>query len=275
MIAEERRNRIVEITQEKRYIPLAVLAGTLGVSESTVRRDVDFLTEQGRLRRTYGGVACRHSDAAPDAPGTLPKEVPNPPAFGPGAVSVALSSIHSAQKAAIAAYTARMVEDGDSILLDGGSTAFGVAQRLTSRQLTLVTNSLPVANLFATDPHSELILVGGSVCPRTGVARGPYADAMLRQIRVKKAIISAAAIDTDGFYNNNVLLVETEKTIRKIAHQLIVVADSSKFGQKSIAHICSLDQATHIVTDDRLAPEWIHCIQKAGVQLHIVKTGNI
>lgn len=277
MLAEQRRNKILETMRQERYTQLFHLAQLLKVSESTVRRDVESLVGQGLLRRTYGGVAYNghggevegnrdgYRDDSPQA-----FHLPGTPPLGEKTDARTLKAIHWQEKLAIAKYTARMIPEGDTVLLDGGSTAYAVALELVSRPLTLVTNSLPVANLFASDPANELILVGGSVCPRTGVVRGSYANLMLQQIRVRRAVISAAGIGADGFYNNNVLLVETERTIHKIANELIVVADSSKFGQKSLSHICALDEVDHIVTDDRISQEWIDRIRQANVELHIV-----
>ncbi|MDO4574401.1 MAG: DeoR/GlpR family DNA-binding transcription regulator [Planctomycetia bacterium] len=277
MLAEQRRNMILETMRNEQYTQLPKLARLLQVSESTVRRDVEYLEDRGLLRRTYGGVAYRGEGIrmalpAEENPATFPLHLPGTPVREDAANDETLREIHWQEKLAIGAYTAQMIPEGDTVLLDGGSTAFAVARNLVRRQLTLVTNSLPVANLFAADAGSELILLGGSVCPRTGVVRGPYTDVMLRELRVRRAVISAAGIDSDGFYNNNVLLVETERTIHRIANELIVVADSSKFGHKSLAHICSLDAVNHIVTDDGISEEWIDRIRSANVQLHIVTT---
>lgn len=283
MLAEQRRNKILETMRQEKYTQLFHLTQLLKVSESTVRRDVEYLIEQGLLRRTYGGVAYSDSGDGEEREGENLQDgspgqafhLPGTPPHGEKTEARMLKAIHWREKLAIAKYTARMIPEGDTVLLDGGSTAYAVALELVSRPLTLVTNSLPVANLFASDPTNELILIGGSVCPRTGVVRGSYANLMLQQIRVRRAVISAAGIGADGFYNNNVLLVETEQTIHKIANELIVVADSSKFDQKSLAHICALEEVDHIVTDDRISPEWQDRIRRAQVELHIVPVDSV
>ena len=95
-------------------------------------------------------------------------------------------SVQWEQKMAIASRAIELIEDGDTILLDGGSTTYEVAGLLVGRPIHVVTTSLPVANLFALDSKSDLVLVGGNICPRTGVARGPYAVQMLSMVRVRK-----------------------------------------------------------------------------------------
>ena len=123
--------------------------------------------------------------------------------------------------------------------------------------------------MFASDTSSDLVLVGGNICPRTGVARGPYAVEMLSKVRVRKTILSVAGINEEGFFNNNLLIVEAERQMMQAADEVIVVADSSKFGRQSLTHLCPLAEVDHIVVDDRIAPEWKEKIAAAGVKLHV------
>jgi DeoR family transcriptional regulator, fructose operon transcriptional repressor len=250
MLVEERRNRLLELVRAGRFASLPALAETLEVSESTVRRDVEYLENQGCARRIHGGVFYT---------GTSPKL----PHFD------ARQDMQWEQKKAIAAQAVELVEDGDTILLDGGSTTYELARLLVGRPIHVVTTSLPVANLFASDTSSDLVLVGGNICPRTGVARGPYAVEMLSKVRVRKTILSVAGINEEGFFNNNLLIVEAERQMMQAADEVIVVADSSKFGRQSLTHLCPLAEVDHIVVDDRIASEWKEKIAAAGVKLHV------
>jgi DeoR family transcriptional regulator, fructose operon transcriptional repressor len=250
MLAEVRRNRLLELVRLGRFASLPQLAETLDVSESTVRRDVEFLESQGCARRIHGGVLYT---------GTSPML----PHFD------ARQNMQWEQKKAIAVRAVELVEDGDTILLDGGSTTYEVARLLVGRPLHVVTTSLPVANLFASDTNSDLVLVGGNICPRTGVARGPYAVEMLSKVRVRKTILSVAGINGEGFFNNNLLIVEAERQMMQAADEVIVVADSSKFGRQSLTHLCTLGEVNHIVVDDGISPQWQEKIVAAGVKLHI------
>ena len=250
MLAEERRNRLLELVRAGRFASLPELVDTLDVSESTVRRDIEYLESQGCARRIHGGVLYT---------GTSPML----PHFD------ARQSVQWEQKKAIATRAVELVEDGDTILLDGGSTTYEVARLLVGRPIHVVTTSLPVANLFASDTISDLVLVGGNICPRTGVARGPYAVEMLSKVRVRKTILSVAGINEEGFFNNNLLIVEAERQMMQAADEVIVVADSSKFGRQSLTHLCALGKVNHIVVDDRIDPIWHEKIVAAGVKLHI------
>ena len=166
------------------------------------------------------------------------------------------------------------MEDGETVLLDGGSTTYEVARLLVGRPVHVVTTSLPVANLFAANVNSDVILIGGNICPRTGVVRGPYADQMLSQVRVRKTILSAAAVSEDGFFNNNLLLIETERAMMRAGKEVIVAVDSSKFGSHSLGHICSLGTVDHVVVDSHLSDEWRAKLTTAGVNLVVAEVGE-
>lgn len=250
MLAEERRDRLLELVRVQRFASLPELADQLAVSESTVRRDLDQLEEQGTARRIHGGVFYT---------GVSPK-LPHFDAQQPGEWE---------KKKLIAAAAARLIEDGDTILLDGGSTTYELARLLVGRPLHVVTTSLPVANLFASDASSDLVMIGGNICPRSGVARGPYADRMLSMVRVRKTIFSVAGVCEDGFFNNDLLLVETERAMMRATTEVIVVADSTKFGRQSLTHLCPLNAVQHLVVDDGITVEWQNKVRAAGVELMI------
>jgi DeoR/GlpR family transcriptional regulator of sugar metabolism len=250
MLVEQRRSRLLELVRSRRFATLPELAEALAVSESTVRRDVEQLEEQGSAQRIHGGVLYA---------GTSPML----PHFE------ARQAARWEQKKAIAELTARLIEDGDTVLLDGGSTTYEVARLLVGRPLHVVTNSLPLANLFASDTNSDLVMVGGNICPRTGVAQGPLADQMIAALRVRKTILSVAAVHDEGFFNNNLMLVQTERTMMKAADRVIVVVDSSKFGRQSLARLCGLDAVQTLVVDEGIDPPWRDRLLAAGVDLRI------
>ncbi len=233
------------------FASLPELADELRVSESTIRRDLDHLEEIGSAKRTHGGVF--YTGPSPK----LPHFDERQPAQWD-------------KKRLIAARAAELIEDGDTILLDGGSTTYEVARLLVGRRLQIVTNSLPVANLFASDANNDLVIVGGYVYPRTGVALGPYANEMLARLNVRRTILSVSGVNERGFYNNNLLLVETERAMMHAADEVIVVADSTKFGQQSLAHLCPLEAIQHVVVDSDITAPWRKTIAKANVRLHLV-----
>ncbi len=229
---------------------MPVLAGELQVSESTIRRDLEVLEEHGAAKRTHGGVFYTGSS-------------PKLPHFDERQPS------QWDKKRLIAQQVVERIEDGDTLLLDGGSTTYEVARLLVGRRLQVVTNSLPVANLFASNSNTDLVLIGGYVYPRTGVAVGPYANQLLADVNVRRTILSVAGINDRGFYNSNLLLVETEQAMIKAADEVIVVADSTKFGRQSLSFMCGYDMIDYLVVDNELSQDWRSKIVAAGVKLII------
>ncbi len=224
------------------------LADALQVSESTVRRDLDYFEQQGEAKRRHGGAIWTGSSAGMR-------------------MFAEREDARWQQKRRIAAAAARLIEDHDTILLDGGSTTYELARQLVGRPLQVVTNSLPVANLFTSSELADLILLGGYVHGRTGVSLGQYANAMLEQINVRRAVLSIAGADERGYYNSNLLLVETERAMASAADEVMIVADSSKFGHASLARICELNEVSTVITDQELSEEWQNRLQSAGVSL--------
>ena len=157
MLAETRR-RLLGSDRASGFRHPDELVKALGVSESTVRRDLEALDLAGSIKRTHGGAVCVG-------------EVRAMPAFDDRAATAA------AEKQAIGRATAALLEDGDTVLLDGGTTTLEVARALLGRPVQVVTNSLPIAQLLASSKATDLILIGGYVYPRTGVALGPLAIA--------------------------------------------------------------------------------------------------
>ena len=250
MQTHERRSKLIDLIRIRGFAGLEELVKELGVSESTVRRDLDTLEEQGAAKRTHGGVL--YSGGMP----RLAEFDERQPA-------------HWAAKRAIAARAAAAIADGETVLLDGGTTTYEVARLLVGRSLQVVTNSLPVANLFASEARTDLVLLGGYVSPRTGVCLGPYANELLGRLHVTTTVLSAAGITQDGLFNAHLLLAETEQAMLRAAGRVMVVADSSKFGRKSLTLVSGLDAIDQLVCDDGLTTPWRETVMQAGVELLI------
>ena len=248
MLANERRAILLEVIRVKGFASLPELAGQLGVSESTIRRDLDYLEESGAAKRTHGGVFYT----------------------GPSPKLQHFDQIQSTnweKKRSIAQHAAGLIREGDTVLLDGGSTTYELAQLLVGRTLQVVTNSLPVANLFSSSDSADLVFIGGYVHSRTGVSLGPYAVEMLSQLNCRRAMLSVAGVHEDGLYNSNLLLVETERAMMKASDEVVVLADSTKFGHKSLARICDLNFIDTLVVDDELSQEWRSRLQASGIEV--------
>ncbi len=250
MLVETRRQRLLELVSRQGFATLDELVRTLRVSESTVRRDLEALDLAGSVKRTHGGAVYSG-------------EVRAMPALEDRAETALL------QKQAIGRAMAALLEDGDTVLLDGGTTTLEVARALAGRRLQVVTNSLPIAQLLASSQQTDLILIGGYIYPRTGVALGPLAIVTMQGIRVRKAILGAGGIMADGVYNSNLLLVETERQMMACGQEVVIVADSTKFGRLALARLCALNEVQRLVTDPGLGAEDRGMLEAVGLQVHV------
>ncbi|MFQ5735148.1 MAG: DeoR/GlpR family DNA-binding transcription regulator [Planctomycetaceae bacterium] len=249
MLPDARREEILKLIENKGFVSLADLGNRVKASESTIRRDLEYLDGIGQIRRTRGGAAY----------------------VGESITSLDERSWKaSTEKRRIAEVTAGLIEPHETVLLDGGTTTLEVARRLTGKPLQVVTNSLPIAALLGSQPNVELVVLGGYVYPKTGVALGPITVEALKQIHVRRLIISVGGITENGLYNSNALLVETERGMLNAAEEVIVVSDSSKLGHSALAHLAPLDVVDRLVTDSGIAPEWKTTFEAAGFEVTVV-----
>ena len=250
MLPDERRAKILHLMEEKGFVSLQQLVERVGASESTVRRDLEYLDGISQIRRTRGGAAY---------------------------IGESLTAFEDRrqeslqQKEHIAQAVAELIEPGEAVLLDGGTTTLEVAKKLIGKPLHVVTNSVPIVNLLINQPNIELIVIGGYVYPKTGVALGPMSVAALSGINVRRLIISVGGITEAGLFNSNSLLVETERQMMKAAEEVMVVSDSGKLGHSALAHLCPLNAVHRLVVDDGISAEWQDIVGAAGVELTIAK----
>lgn len=253
VVPEERRQKLSEVVTQRGFVSLPELVALIGVSESTIRRDLDSLDELGVLRRTHGGAT------AITDPGSLP--------------SFDDRSEHQAgEKVRIAQQMAALIQDGETVLLDGGTTTFEVARQLVGRSLQVVTNSLPIANLFASSRGVDLVLLGGFVYPKTGVALGSITRQAIEQLHVNRLVISVGGVTERGLFNGNLLLVETERAMMESADETNVVCDHTKFGRQALAYLCDWSHVHRIVVDERVDPEQLAMVGK-GVEIVVAGQG--
>jgi DeoR/GlpR family transcriptional regulator of sugar metabolism len=250
MLAEARRLRLLELISQRGYARLEDLVESVGVSESTVRRDLESLDQQGSIKRTHGGAIYAG-------------ELRAMPAFEDRTATA------SAEKRSIGRAAAELVGDGETVLLDGGTTTLEVARALLGRRVQVVTNSLPIAQLIGPNSETDLILIGGYVYPRTGVALGPIAIACMAGIRVSTVMMGAGGVVADGVYNSNSLLVETEQAMMRCGQRIVVVADHTKFGRMALKRLCALEEIQSVVVDEGISEDHRRMLERAGVALRV------
>ncbi len=237
MLIVDRQKKLLDIIKLKQSASLDALAEELAVSSSTVRRDIDALQTQGLVETTRGGVIYR----------------------GRGTSSLALDQRMAEQvqaKTAIGRAAAALIEPGMTVLFDGGSTIRYTLEQVLVRPLQVVTNSLTVAAHFANDEQVELLLLGGALYPRSGVLVGPITTQALADIHADLLLFSVAGIFETEVFNSNLAMAEIEKLAIKQAARRVLLADSTKFGRKSLARVCGVEDLDLIISDDNLGQAW-------------------
>lgn len=246
MILDQRRYNILQTIETQGFVSLQSLVELVGASESTIRRDLEYLDRIGQIRRTRGGASFTGDSLT----GFDERR-----------------SQATAEKQAVARVAAGLIQPGEAVLLDGGTTTLEVARQLVGRALHVVTNSLPIVNLLANQPEIELIQIGGYLFPKTGVALGPLAVSALSQIHVRRLFMSVGGITEQGLFNTNTLLVETERQMMLSAEEVVVVTDSSKLGHSALAHLCPLQKVHQLIVDSGITDEWKRILESAGIKV--------
>ncbi len=250
MTAEERKHRIEAYLQQEEFAALEDLARHVGSSISTVRRDVTVLEAAGNLKRTHGGARI----------------------VAPKSDEFAFYSRNTHQfeeKNAIGRACAELIQPSQSVIIDAGTTAYHVARHLEGKAPQIVTNSLPVANLYSSAGRVELLLSGGLIYPRLGVLVGPLAVEAFSKIHADVAVMSAGGITLDGLTNSHSLLIDIQLAMIRAAHKVVFCLDHTKFGRRSVSPLCDLSKVHTLVTDSSAPEDLVEQFRARGIEVVI------
>jgi DeoR/GlpR family transcriptional regulator of sugar metabolism len=250
MLSKERRSQLLTRLNEEGRASVDVLARDLGVTPSTIRRDLARLSADGTVVRTYGGAAAGSSAAGHD---TLDPRLP--------------------EKRAIAAAAAALVEDGQTIAISSGTTALEFARRLVDRRLTVITNALDVVGVLLDRPGIELVVLGGVVRPDMHSTLGHLAELSLRELRADALFMGIGALGAErGLMNDSIPEILTDRALRRAARTCVVLADGSKLGAVAPAYVFGIDEVDILVTDAAADPEELVALAARGVRVILAPT---
>ena len=251
LLPSERQQRIKRLALEQGVLRIVELAEKFRVSEMTIRRDLELLEEAGHVERTFGGAMLTEQAAFESS------------------YSVRLHT-HTAAKEAIASHAATLIQDGDTIILDASTTVFDLARVLHKKSLTVVTNSLDIAQELRSSP-AKVILIGGYLRQVAGSFAGPLALQALKKLHVDQAFISGKGIQIPGgLMDSDIDEVEVKRTMLESAERLNVLIDSSKFGKRALGQIVSLDNIDFLISDNQLSHETVQALNHYSVPYYLV-----
>jgi DeoR family fructose operon transcriptional repressor len=256
MQAEARQTRIGDYLQEVEFASLEELAKHVDASVSTVRRDLTLLEASGNVRRTHGGA-----------------RIVNPRS---DEFTFSARDTHQlGEKEAIGRACAELIQPNQSLILDAGTTVYHVARYLESKTPQIITNSLPIANLFASANRVEVLVSGGVIYPRLGVLVGPPAVESFAKIHADVAIMGAGGIALEGITNSHGLLIDIQRAMIHAAQKVIFCVDHTKFGRRSVSPLCDLDVIDTVVTDSEAPPEMVEALRARQIDVVVAPAPTV
>jgi DeoR/GlpR family transcriptional regulator of sugar metabolism len=250
MIASERRQKIYELASQQQMLTIEELQMQFGVSEVTLRRDLDVLESQGYLRRIRGGAVL---DTALQLEVKFQEKLQK---------NIKL-------KREIASTAASLVHDGQVVMLSGGTTTLYIARELAQKKdITIVTPAVNIASELAGYDSVTLVVIGGVVRRDSYVASGHIADESLRTMNADYAFVGVDGVDISaGFTTPNLMESRTDRTMLQAANRPVIVADHSKFGRVAFSATAKLNEVSMLITDSEAPIEYVEKLHHAGCKV--------
>jgi DeoR family transcriptional regulator of aga operon len=251
LLVAERRHRIVELLREHGKVTVEALAARFATSAVTIRTDLATLEADGALERTHGGALLRREDD--DQPITVKQ------------------TLHHAEKVRIAKMAAGLIQDGETIILDSGTTTAEIAKqirKLEVHSINVITNALNIASLLADVPAVRLIMPGGILRPESKSLSGHIAEAALANLQADRLFLGADGLDPEiGVMTPHLPEAQLNAKMIEISRQVIAVADSSKLLRRNISLIARVEQLHMLITDTGANPDVVTELQRRGVEV--------
>jgi DeoR family transcriptional regulator of aga operon len=255
LLVEERRQKILDLVEKQSRVTVPELVKRFGVSAVTVRGDLDALSRSAAVIRSHGG-ALKRVGALQDVPLNV-KE-----------------TLHHGEKVRIGHAAAQLIRDNEIVMLDSGTTTAEVARHikfLKLKSLTVITNALNIAMELANLPHVRVIMIGGILRQMSYSMVGPHAEHTLRGLNADRLFLGVDGLDLDiGLTTPDVLEAQLNAMMIRVAREVIVVADASKFGRRKLSVIAKLETVHKVITDDKVPPETVAALKARSIEVVLV-----
>ncbi len=259
MHEKDRHRVILSAVQDRSLVTVVDLCALTGASEATVRRDINTLDGQKRLRRVRGGAEA----------------LTTAPFVGLAGRPFSINeTMNIAEKQAIAAAAVELCEDGEPVIINGGTTTFQMVHPLASRQMQVFTNSFPIAEHLLKNTRNTVLLSGGIIYREQNIILSPFENDVTRNFYAKRMFMGAQGIGPLGLMEQDPLLIQAEQKLIGQAEELIVLVDSTKFANRSSLILCPLERIDTIITDDGIDDRTAAMLETADVTLIVVPRGT-
>lgn len=255
MLNAERRQQIIELVEQRKSVTVAELGARFNVSPATIRRDLSELSKRGMIERAHGGAARRVRAAT---------ETPEPPLLK-------RSAIEADEKRRIGRAAADRVRDGETIIISGGTTAAEMVPHLAGRaNLTVITNAINVMLALAAFPSITVIVPGGVLRHSELTLLGPLGEDAMENLRADKLFLGSSAIHPDyGLSAENFAEARSDQTLMGAAHEIVVLADHTKFGRVATVRVAPLTRIRRLITGRETPPETVSLLREQGIAVEL------
>lgn len=259
MHESERHRIILSSVQDRAVMTVVDLCNLTGASEATIRRDISALHMKQKVRRVRGGV-----------------EALNPPQFVglAGRTFAVNQTMRIREKQAIARAAVKLCEDGDPIIINGGTTTFQMVHPLANRRCQVFTNSFPIAEHLLKHSKNTVMVSGGAIYREQNIILSPFENDVTRNFYARRMFMGAQGIGPLGLMEADPLLIRAEEKLMGQADELVVLVDSSKFSQRSSLVLCGLERINTLITDEGITDKAAAMLEAADVKVIVAQTGG-
>ncbi|MCP8898258.1 DeoR/GlpR family DNA-binding transcription regulator [Gilvimarinus xylanilyticus] len=259
MLEKQRHQLLLDILDEQQFASVNDLSSQLNASEATIRRDITKLAKQDQLRKIRGGAEVLNSSERRSRRPHLS-----------GTAFLAAKEQRADVKRLLAKEAVKFCEDGEFIIINGGSSTYMMREFLAERHLNVLTNSFVLAQELAETSDNQITLPGGELYRKQGIILSAFENDTIQYYQASKMFMGTPGIGKFGVMESDPLLIQTEQKLKKQADQLIVLADSTKLGKRSNFILCPLSEVDVLITDSEADPELVKYFESENIQVILV-----
>jgi len=257
VINHSRRKNLLTLLAERQSLSVVELEKALNASAATIRRDITELAASNLLKKVYGGAQALQPDKPPSLIGlTFQQNIAQ----------------HAGRKRAIARRAVEMCHDGETIIINGGTTTFMMAEHLVASRMCVLTNSFLMAQALLTTSQNDILVPGGKIYREQNLIVSPFENDVIQNHYARKMFMGAMAVSPLGLLESDPLLVRAEIKLIKQAEHLITLVDSSKFvSRRAGLIVCPLNRVHTIITDDGVTAETLKMLRSQNIEVIVVE----
>ncbi|WP_010140962.1 DeoR/GlpR family DNA-binding transcription regulator [Oceanicola sp. S124] len=259
MHEKERHGIILSAVQDRPVVTVADLCGLTGASEATVRRDIAALHVAKKLRRVRGGAEALAPNQFPGLAGR------------PFSVN---QTLHARQKQAIARAAVELCDEGDAIIINGGTTTFQMVHPLATRRCQVFTNSFPIAEHLLKHSKNSVLISGGVIYREQNIVLSPFENDVTRNFCARRLFMGAQGVGPLGVMEADPLIIQAEQKLIGQADELVLLVDSSKFESRSSLVLCPLEEIDVLITDEGISDRAAAMVEGADIKLIVAPSSG-